>query len=424
MLEKKILHTVVLNTERCKGCVTCMKRCPTEAIRVRHGKASVNYEKCIGCGECVRICPYHAKQAAYDAFETINDYKYKIAIPAPSLFGQFENPDIDTILNGLIAIGFDAVYEVGRGAELLSEATKIVLDQGKLAKPVISTACPAVLELILVRFSHFKPNLLNMLAPVDIAAKLAREKAIAAGVPADDIGVFFISPCPAKVFALKMGLGHNKPVVDGVLAISDIYKRLRPVLGKLENIKPLSKMGGTGLGWAASGGEAAAVFRSKYLAADGIENVINVLNAIEDNALKGLEFIELNACVSGCVGGVLNVENPFVAKARLREIKRKLPEKCNTLANEGRPLEFYLWEQEPDFKDVFRLDESRVSAMDKLLEMEKTLGTLPLVDCGMCGAPSCRAFAEDKANGIVPADYDCPRLNEKTEKSEESAEAE
>ncbi|HRR89939.1 MAG TPA: 4Fe-4S binding protein, partial [Eubacteriales bacterium] len=94
MLEKKILHTVVLNTERCKGCVTCMKRCPTEAIRVRHGKASVNYEKCIGCGECVRICPYHAKQAAYDAFETINDYKYKIAIPAPSLFGQFENPDI------------------------------------------------------------------------------------------------------------------------------------------------------------------------------------------------------------------------------------------------------------------------------------------------------------------------------------------
>ena len=209
----KNLHTVILDADKCKGCVTCMKRCPTEAIRVRNGKASVLYERCIGCGECVRLCPYHAKLASYDPFDTIFSYKYRIALPAPSLYGQFNNlTDIDFVLNGLLALGFDDVFEVGRGAELVSEATKILLDREKVKRPVISTACPAVLELILARFHDLKDNLVNLLAPVDVAAKLAREKAERRGIPPEDIGIFFISPCPAKVSALKTGLGAKRPV--------------------------------------------------------------------------------------------------------------------------------------------------------------------------------------------------------------------
>ena len=172
------LHTVILDAEKCKGCVTCMKRCPTEAIRVRNGKASVLYERCIGCGECVRLCPYHAKLASYDPFESISAFRYKIALPAPSLYGQFNNlTDVDYVLNGLLKIGFDDVFEVARGAELVSEATKVLLDRGQIAPPVISTACPAVLELILSRFHNLKDNLVPLLAPVDVAAKLARERA-------------------------------------------------------------------------------------------------------------------------------------------------------------------------------------------------------------------------------------------------------
>ena len=61
VLDEKALHTVMLDPDKCRGCVTCMKRCPTEAIRVRGGKASVAYERCIGCGECIRLCRYQAK---------------------------------------------------------------------------------------------------------------------------------------------------------------------------------------------------------------------------------------------------------------------------------------------------------------------------------------------------------------------------
>lgn len=400
-------NTVILDPDKCKGCVTCMKRCPTEAIRVRNGKASVMYERCIGCGECVRLCPHQAKLPSYDPFDTINGYKYKIALPAPSFYGQFDNlTNVDYVLNALLEIGFDDVYEVGRGANLCSEITKILFDRGSLKKPVISTACPAILDLILVRFHELKPHLLELLAPVDIAAKLAIKRALDKGIAREDIGVFFISPCPAKVFAIKQGIGVDSPYVNGVLSASEVYMHLLPVM-KNVTVRPLTKLSVQGISWASSGGEAANCSREKYLAADGIENVIKVLNALEDGQLGNIEFIELNACVGGCVGGVMNVENPFVAKARIRELRRKLPLRINELADEGQSLDFYTWERVPELKDVYALSTDRVTAMKKMMEIEKIFKTLPHRDCGMCGAPSCRAFAEDLVNGVIPADSKC-----------------
>ena len=38
---QKFYHSVTLDKELCKGCTNCVKRCPTEAIRVRGGKAEI-----------------------------------------------------------------------------------------------------------------------------------------------------------------------------------------------------------------------------------------------------------------------------------------------------------------------------------------------------------------------------------------------
>jgi hypothetical protein len=137
-----------------------------------------------------------------------------------------------------------------------------------------------------------------------------------------------------------------------------------------------------------------------------------VLKAVENNTLNDIDFIELNACTSGCVGGIMNIENPFVAKARLRTLRRKLPNKCNYLQDEGKGLEYYMWERSPDSVDVYKLDEDRGSALNKLIAIESILETLPLIDCGQCGAPSCRAFSEDLVNGLIPPDTKCPRRQE------------
>ena len=68
-------HSVTLDTAKCKGCINCMKRCPTEAIRVRNGKAHIIDDRCIDCGECIRICHNHSKKAVYDNFDIIENYK-------------------------------------------------------------------------------------------------------------------------------------------------------------------------------------------------------------------------------------------------------------------------------------------------------------------------------------------------------------
>ncbi len=414
MSELKRLNTVTLDYAKCKGCVTCMKRCPTEAIRVRDGKASVMYEKCIGCGECVRLCPHHAKITCYDKFDVVNDpkYKYKIVMPAPSFYGQFNNlTDVNYVLDGLKRLGFDEVFEVGRGAELNTLATRILLNKENLPKPVISTACPAVLELIYARFANLKEHLLKVLPPVDITAKLAREKARKRGYKDEEIGVFFISPCPAKVYAIKSGMGVKKPYIDGVLSSGEVYMKLLPVMKLINSPENLSKMGVTGLQWASSGGEAAAAMRGKYLAADGIENCIHILESVENGTLNEIEFIELNACTGGCVGGVLNVENPFVAKARIRNLRVRFPQIANSLADTGKPADYYLTEKEDDENFAPSLD--RATAFSKLLAVQEMYKTLPQIDCGLCGAPSCRAFCEDVVFGNLPSDAVCPQLERK-----------
>lgn len=407
----KKLHTVTLDASKCIGCSSCIKRCPTEAIRMRDGKASIIYDKCIACGECVRICKSQAKIPSYDKLEIIHNYKYKIALVPPSFYGQFNNmANINYLLTALKKIGFDFVFEVGAGAELVSQLTQKLVASGKLKKPVISTACPAVLELINERFENLKPHLLPILPPVDVAAKLARERALTHhGVAEDDVGVFFISPCPAKVYALKSKQMVSKRYVDGVLSVAEVYMALLPAITKLSESKNLSEMGVLGLQWASSGGEAAGAMCEKYLAADGIESVVDILERLENGTLADVEFVELNACIGGCVGGVLNVENPFVAKARIRQLRKKFPSVGSTLQEVDKPMEFFLVER-PLEDDDQSLDKDRQIAFEKLMEIQRLYQTLPQLDCGLCGAPSCRAFCEDVVMGRVPLTTTCPMV--------------
>ena len=157
------------------------------------------------------------------------------------------------------------------------------------------------------------------------------------------------------------------------------------------------------------------MLRDKYLAADGIENVIKVLEELEDDKLNDLEFIELNACAGGCVGGVLNIENPFVARAKIQSLRKYLPVSHNRFDQRDNPMEDFMWETQLEYAPVFRLDNDRSVAMRKLKELNEIYESLPGIDCGLCGAPTCRAFAEDIVNEEVCIDQ-CVRIQMKGEK--------
>lgn len=395
-------HSVTLDESKCKGCINCVKHCPTEAIRVKHGKAHIIAERCIDCGECIRVCPHHAKRAVYDHLEDLKKYKHTIAIPAPALYGQFNNLDnVDYILAGLLELGFDEVFEVAKAAELVSEITRKKMQSYDGAKPIISTACPAVVRLIKVRFPNLMNHLLEINAPVEVAAKLARKQAVEKyGLSPEEIGVFFISPCPAKVTAANAPIGTRQITIDGVLAISDIYKPLLSVMNLIKSEPPiLHSCGLTGISWAYTGGEATALLRSKYLAADAIGNVISVLENIEDEKLTDLDFVELSACHAGCVGGCLTIENPFVAITRIRRLRKYLPVSATRLSDFGVDENSFDWDEKEDGNMAMRLDTDLARAMEKMKEIQRIEKILPGIDCAACGSPSCYAFAEDVVAG-------------------------
>lgn len=392
-------HSVYLDEKKCSGCTACLKHCPTEAIRIREGHASIDPDRCIDCGECIRVCPHNAKKAVCEKLSAMDKFKWKIALPAPSLYGQFDNlEDVDYVLDGLIKIGFDDVFEVSAAAELVSAYTRLYLKTEGVKKPAISSACPVVIRLIGLRFPSLTDNIIHMLPPMEIAAMLARKKAKREHPELSDeeIGVCFISPCPAKVSYVKNGFAGYKSQVDTVVSINDIYFQLIAKMQPKADIKSLSNSGMIGIGWASTGGEATAIFNESYLAADGIENVIRVLDQVENGNIPPLEFIELNACSGGCVGGVMTMQNPFIAKARLQTLRRYLPVSQNFLSKEESYIpESYIFNEIPTYHPISRLSDSMAESMRMMADIQKLRDTLPGIDCGACGAPNCRAFAED-----------------------------
>ena len=49
---------------------------------------------------------------------------------------------------------------------------------------------------------------------------------------------------------------------------------------------------------------------------------------------------------------------------------------------------------------------SRMESIRRMMEIENIYETLPQIDCGSCGAPTCRCFAEDVVRGEASID-DC-----------------
>ena len=396
-------HSVILDKDKCHGCTNCISHCPTEAIRVKNGRAKIIKERCIDCGECIKVCQSHAKSAAADSFDMLKSFEYNIALPAPSFYSQFRNDlSVNKILTAFLKIGFDDVFEVARGAEYVSAATRRLLAEGNLKKPVINSACPAVLRLIRERFPNLLPNILPLVSPMEAAAETARARAVEkTGLSPEKIGVFFITPCPAKVTSIKVPLTLEKSNVSGAISAKDAFFKIRPFVETVEEL-PLSVSGREGISWARSGGECKGTGVDDYMAVDGIHNVITVLEEIEYGKVNTVEFIELSACTSGCSGGALNIINPFLAARRTTQQSKKAelkePDDLNISALE--------WQKNVTAKPATVLDDDLEEAMRKMERIDEIFARLPKLDCGSCGAPSCRALAEDIVLGFG-SETDC-----------------
>ena len=115
-----------------------------------------------------------------------------------------------------------------------------------------------------------------------------------------------------------------------------------------------------------------------------------------------LEFIELNACSGGCVGGVLTVENPYVAKVKLNKLRKYLP----VAGVHNTQAELATWTKEVEYEPVFKLGSNMTESLRLMAKVDRIAKRFPGIDCGSCGAPSCHALAEDIVRGLA-SENDC-----------------
>jgi len=413
---EKLLHSVYLDEEKCLGCTTCLRSCPTGAIRVRGGKAIINESKCIDCGECIRICPHHAKLAKTDPLSKKEDYKYTVAMVAPAIIGQFKPKySIDQILSAVKALGFDEVVEVAYGAEIVGQALKYEYHAKRYPRPLISSACPAVVKLIQVRFPELTGNICRLKSPMAMTARLVRKRIREEGIYKNgDVGVFFITPCAAKATMVNNPASSEYDKydqIDGAIAIKDIYSDLASLIGNCPIQEGIHNTTPESCTWALSGGESDYLKNKNVLHVDGIQNVINVLEEIECGKLDTIEFFEGLACIGGCVGGCLTVENNYVAKMYIQDRAKKMKqtsivhmsdEYVKSIYNSGMMhIKERILPRSPE-----PLDQDINKAIEKMKQIEVLESKLPGLDCGSCGAPGCRALAEDIVAGKAK-EIDC-----------------
>ncbi len=406
-------HSVRIDRRKCVGCTNCIKSCPTEAIRVQRGKAKILDERCIDCGTCLVSCPHHAMISVTTPLGELNEFQYNIVIPTAALYSQFRGlQDLGDIYSVLYSMGFDAIYDEAKGYEIMAEATRKYLRSGEAVTPLITCSCPVIPRLVTTLYPSLIDNLSPFISATEISARVAKEEFCEVmGVPKSSVGCFYIAPCAAKMTNMKSPLGIEKSEIDGVYSLVDIYARILKDIGKVEgghrNIAhPACAYG---LGSAVVGGVSTAVGLTNYLAVDGIQNVMQCLEEIDNERLLKLSYLEVAACSGGCVGGPLTFENQFVAKNRNRRIAHSQP-RLNMETDEhiqkyvNSPMIRYDYEFTP--RSVMKLSDDMAEALRMMDRMEDISKRLPGLDCGSCGSPSCKTLAEDIVRGQA-VEMDC-----------------
>ncbi|NTW25744.1 MAG: 4Fe-4S binding protein, partial [Lentimicrobium sp.] len=297
-------HALKIREDLCIGCSHCMNVCPTEAIRVKNGKSVLYGDRCVDCGECFRVCPVSAIIIDHDDFNHIFDYKCRVAL-VPSVFtGQFpEDISLRQIHSVMLELGFTHIYEVENGVEILADAINDYTIKYSETKPLISSFCPAIVRLIQVKFPALVDNIIRLKPPLDISANFLKKELNSQGIPAEDIGIFYVTPCAAKIAAIKDPVGEATSPIAGVINMDFLYNKVyRQVKQRNSNscAVPLSgRLSAKATCWALTNGEASQV-KGRCLAIDEIHNVIEFLEKIENDEITDIDFLELRACDESC----------------------------------------------------------------------------------------------------------------------------
>jgi hypothetical protein len=391
--------------------VACTRACPTKAVRVRDGLAQVNDEMCIDCGACIEACKRGAVQTKTSSSADMKRFKHTVALPSLTLYAQFgAEVRPGHVLRALRTVGFDSAYDISLMCEMVAGATDAYLAECRGPWPKISVTCPAVVRLIQIKYPDLLPHLVPIESPRELAAKLRRRRLAAElGLDPSEIGMFFITPCPAIIHSIVAPVGLEASYLDGAFSISDLYGPLLKAIKAEPVEEPCETLSARGIRWAMAGGEISGMRNTNTMTVKGLADVTYVFDRIEAGTFQRIDFIEAYICSDGCVSGQLTVAGRYTAQHTLHQLIRTLG--LRSTVNEEKVLamirdSFFDIEADIAARPVKPLAGGLRQAIARKLEKDALLARLPRMDCAACGAPDCDALAEDILLGTAKVE-DC-----------------
>jgi iron only hydrogenase large subunit-like protein len=406
-----------------------MRSCPTGAIRIRNGKAIVSDNKCVDCGECMKVCPHKAIYIKQDDFGLLFNYKYRVCLVPTTFIGQFEEKyKTRQIYSCLMKLGFTHIYEVEHEVKRMVALYNRYMEDHPEITTFISPYCPAVTRLIQVRFPSLVDNVIHVRAPLELASRVITQRLVDEGARRESIGVFYVTPCAAKIAAVKYPVSGKETYVSGVINMDFLYNKVLLLLHDSDKLaQPINHtLTSQDVLWSLSGHEADR-FKGAHYAVDGLRNVLNFLERLEDDNVDAPGLVEMRICDQGCVGGVLCNQNRFVARKRLEYRARLFERLERSKIREPKPEDNTLTDEMVDVmtipeikpRSIYKLNDNFAEAFKMAERMKKIEKALPGVNCSACGAPSCAALAEDIVRGEAGIDT-CIFINRHSQASEDA----
>jgi iron only hydrogenase large subunit-like protein len=405
----KYYHAQRVDLEKCRGHMTCMRHCPTQAIRVRNGKAEIVEELCVDCGTCLSVCPSGAIILNSEPIHRITHFKYKVVVPTPALYAQFDSSVHPYIIHlALKRLGFDEVVDVMTSSLAFGTALVEYIKGYHGRLPLISSYCPSIVRLIQVRY----PDLVELIVPMEVpremtAREIRRNFPAKLGLRPDEIGIYYITNCPAKLVSIRQPAEKARSWFDDGLSIRDTYPVLLPhVIAIKEEFDPatIPENFSFSPGWITSGSIVGSIKTEDWLAISGVDHVMTILDDIENSRLRNVTFVEALAHMLGCIGGPLNVENPYVAQSNAAKQRQKYEQRSKTEREDvERKLHegYYALEHPVLPRPTQYFDTDLETSIKRMRERDRVYQKLRQIDCGCCGSPTCKAFAEDFVRGQV-----------------------
>ena len=385
-------NPVYTTENECQDCYKCVRHCPVKAIRIVNGKASVIPESCVACGECVKVCPAHAKKIRSDLArlkEMLVSGEPLYASVAPSFAGYFKGVTIGQLAAALKRVGFAEVSETAHGAESVSAHVAKLLDS-TTSPLVISSACPASVDMVRKYMPEYVKFISPLPSPVRAHCRLLKEKF------GSKAKVVFFGPCAAKK--------NESDANPDELALAVVFPALEQLFEekgvKLDGDEAELALGPAEEGrfYSVEGGMNDTLRDGRtdvrYVSVSGLEDFRRMLEDfnpkefdLHPEKFRRKLFIEVLACPGGCVNGpamprgASGLATLFAtdATAPIQPSTQRCFSHCGATKYESAVLD----DDEPE-ESAIAAALARVGKYTKADE----------VNCGACGYDTCREFAK------------------------------